>query len=337
MQLEDTVCKTAFYPLRHHGNIKDTMLLVFDCMIAILNLTSNLLVIYLIFKTKQYRNSSVKLILMLSISDMLTASISQPLFVYFLYYNFLPCRVTIFLQFVFFFFPYFSVYVIAFIVYDRYARITYLSRYHLLMSRRKLIFGIILALCATTIQDAIITLGTLQEKPKISGFGVLPLNVITLVFEIVIYTKTINKLRLYKNERKQKKMPVADTSFTKLAAAYLLMIIIFFVPFMVINTVYTLYPKTSQSFLSIQYTWLISMIVYCINSFANAVIFLRVNRKAKVHLKLLVQRFLKTRLEHTQMSSNKDLSFFDMSVLNRGYSFESNNNDVMTRHESTSF
>ena len=262
-------CKTSLFPPRDYQNIKDIFLLAFNCVVAILNFTLNSLVIFMIIKTKQYHNKSVLLVLILSCSDVITALISQPLIVYMLYvksfYN-ISCNLSITLQFIFFFSPYFSVFTIAFIVYDRYLRITYLNKYDKYMTKGRFVFGVFLVLCATMFQNIIVVIATLKESTEFGGWAVLPLNVLTMFFEIIAYTKTIYKLRQYKKECKKKNFhTVAENSFTRLAAAYLLMILMFFTPFMIVNTVYATYPKTSQSYLDIQYTWLMTQILYCFN------------------------------------------------------------------------
>jgi 7 transmembrane receptor (rhodopsin family). len=337
------VCKTAFFPPRNPDNTKDIILLLLNGIIAILNFTLNLVVVYMIFKTRQYRNNSIKLFLVLSLSDIMTAIVSQPFIVYLLYGNTLSCGVSIFLQYLCFFFPYFSVFMIAFIVYDRFLRITYLNKYKLYMTHNKFAIGFVLVVSATTFQDIIITVATTNESPKFGGVGVLPLNLVTLAFEIVTYTKTIYKLKQYKEERKQKfnNMVTAENSFTRLAAAYLLMILIFFTPFMIINTLYSLYPRADlNGSLDLQYVWLHTQILYCFNSFANAVIFLRVNRKARVTLKLSIQRCLKSRLEPVgHLSSQKNNPYYlGMSTLKREKSrcSDHNNNSIYIRRESTS-
>ena len=337
------VCKTAFFPPRNYDNTKDVILLLLNAIIGVLNFSLNLVVVYMIFKTRQYHNSSVKLFLMLSFSDMMTAVVSQPIIVYLLYDNSLSCTTSIFLQYLFFFFPYFSVFTIALIVYDRYLRITYLRKYELYMTRNRFVVGIIFVVSATTLQDIIVTVATINESPVFGGIGVLPLNVVTLVFEIFIYTKTIYKLRQYKQECKQKfsKTVTGESSFTRLAAAYLLMILLFFTPFMIINTWYALYPRTDfLGFLDLQYTWLHSQLLYCFNSFANAFIFLRVNRKARVALKISIQRCMKSRLEpggHSA-SQKENIYYLGMSTLRREKSrcSDRNNNSIYIRRESTS-
>lgn len=340
-------CKTSFYPPRDYHNTKDIFLLILNTIIALLNLTLNLLVIYIITKTRQYKNKSVTLVLILSCSDVITAIVCQPLIVYVLYistFYTLSCTLSIIVQLVFYFSPYFSVFIIAFIVYDRYARITHTHRYDKFMTRRKFLFGLFVVVSATSIQDGIITMATLEKSTKLGGLAVLPLNILTLFFEIYFYAKTIHKLHRYRNECKQKNFKTsAENSFTRLAAAYLLMIVICFTPFTVINTIYTTYNKTDQSYYDIQYTWLMSQILYCFNSFANAVIFLRVNRKARITWKRMLHR-LKSHDNFDNDSFQRSRTFYvgikNMNYIPKSFSMEltisnNNNNNHISRTQST--
>lgn len=322
-------CKTSFFPPRDYYNTKDIFLLVLNTIVAVLNLTLNMLVIYIITRTRQYTNKSVTLVLIVSCSDVITAIVCQPLIVYVLYIDSfykLSCELSMIVQYIFYFSPYFSVFTIAFIVYDRYVRITYTHRYDKFMTRRKFLFGLFIVVSVTTVQDGIITMATLKESTELGGLAVLPFNILTLFFEIYFYGKTIHKLHRYRNECKQKNFNTsAENSFTKLAAAYLLMIVICFTPFTVINTIYATYNKTDQSYYDIQYAWLMSQILYCFNSFANAVIFLRVNRKARITWKRMVHRL---RSDAVRDNIKRSQTFYvGMSYIQKGFSTGLNNNN----------
>ena len=339
--IQKQFCKTSFFPPRDYNNTKDIFLLLLNSVIGVLNLTLNLFVIYIIVKTRQYYNKSVALVLILSCSDVITAIVCQPLIVYVLYiksFYSLSCSLSIIVQYVFYFSPYFSVFTIAFIVFDRYVRITYIHKYNKFMTKKKFFFGLFIVVSATILQDGIITMATLKESKKMGGLGVLPLNILTLFFEIFFYAKTIHRLYRYRNECKQKKFhTAAENSFTRLAAAYLLMIIICFTPFTVINTIYATYSKVDQSYQDIQYTWLMSQVLYCFNSFANAVIFLRVNRKARVTWKRMVRRLGSNELVGIQKSN---AYYVEMKSLTfqRSFYVEANNNNIsLCRNQSTYF
>ena len=326
-------CKTSFYPPRDYNNTKDICLLTLNTIIAILNLALNLLVIYVITRTRQYTNKSVTLVLILSCSDVITAIVCQPLIVYVLYidsFYTLSCKLSMIVQYVFYFSPYFSVFIIAFIVYDRYARITYTHRYDKFMTQRRFLFGLFIVVSATVVQDGIITIATLKESTELGGLAVLPFNILTLFFEIYFYAKTILKLNRYRNECKQKNFNTsAENSFTKLAAAYLFMIIICFTPFTVINTIYATYNKIDQSYHDIQYTWLMSQILYCFNSFANAVIFLRVNRKARITWRRMVRRLGSNGITNdAKRPQTYCVGMKNMSYSQNSFSTDINNNNT---------
>lgn len=342
--IQNEFCKTSFYPPRDYHNTKDICLLILNTIIAILNLALNLLVIYVITRTRQYTNKSVALVLILSCSDVITAIVCQPLIVYVLYidsFYTLSCKLSMVVQYVFYFSPYFSVFTIAFIVYDRYARITYTHRYDKFMTRRKFLFGLFIVVSSTVVQDGIITMATLKESTELGGLAVLPFNILTLFFEIYFYAKTIHKLQRYKNARKEKNFKTsAENSFTRLAAAYLIMIVICFTPFTVINTIYATYNKIDQSYHDIQYTWLMSQVLYCFNSFANAVIFLRVNRKARITWKRMVRRLGSNVVRNKlQRSQTYCVGMKNMGYIQKSFSTElnniNNNNNTVYRTLST--
>ena len=166
------------------------------------------------------------------------------------------------------------------------------------MTKSRFRFGIFLVVLSTTVQVSLITVGSVKMNHKYGTIGTLPLNILVLVGEVLIYLKTIYNLQRYKKER-QKKLKESDTSLVKLAALYLLMILIFFIPFMVINTIYGYTSPFSQSFRRIQYTWLMSQLIYVCNSFANAITFLRINRKGRLMMAMFLQRSVKMRFNST--------------------------------------
>ena len=106
--------------------------------IALFNFIINAFMIYAIIQTKQNRIQSIKMSLYLSISDLLTSLITQPIF------NFQMgigkshgCVWMLIFQLLEWLFPQFSFNILSLIMLDRFMNIKYLTRYSEVMTPRK--------------------------------------------------------------------------------------------------------------------------------------------------------------------------------------------------------
>ena len=126
----------------HIQNIEDLYLTsrqlvtiaLIDSIIMVGNVTANVLVKYILNKTKQFVNNTCKLILVLSISDLLIGIFVQNLFTPLLYEE--NCLVSSISQFLSVFFTHLSGYSIAIIGIDRYVRIKFYANFKAIWSRK---------------------------------------------------------------------------------------------------------------------------------------------------------------------------------------------------------
>ena len=131
------ICETLAGKYNLLNRREKDILLYVNLVIAINNLFANTLTIYAITITKQYRTQSIKLTLFLSISDLLTALVSQPLFAYQMTNTtFTACLNLIYVQIGVTFFPKVSANMLGLLIFDRFIRIKYLTRYSELMTTK---------------------------------------------------------------------------------------------------------------------------------------------------------------------------------------------------------
>ena len=114
-------------------------LFIINIVIAVVNFLINSLMIYAITVTKQYKIQSIKLSLYLSISDLFTSLITQPIANYQLMYGNKKqnCAIMIAFQLAEWVFPQLSVNIVSLIMFDRYVHIRYLSRYSEMMTPKE--------------------------------------------------------------------------------------------------------------------------------------------------------------------------------------------------------
>ena len=291
------MCQTAFdYSLEFNSTEK--ILLSFNTLVATINLITNILVIILIYTTNQLKNQSLKLTFILSTSDVFLSVVSQQVINYFLVANSTNCYIKVTAQFWFYFFPYLSAFIIALIVYDRYIRMLRLTEYSKYMTKKRFNAGILIVFMLTFLQLIPVTVASTYDIYTFGTIAMLPINLIVMALEIYWYTKTILILREHKKQRR-KNLRQIDVSLARLAAVYMMMIIVFYAPYVITNGFMFFLPRDSS-----WSSWIMaSQLLACCNSSANAISFLRVNRKARKKLRNI---FYNGRIRNTSNASGSD-------------------------------
>ena len=181
------ICETLAGKYNLLNRREKDILLYVNLVIAINNLFANTLTIYAITITKQYRTQSIKLTLFLSISDLLTALVSQPLFAYQMTNTtFTACLNLIYVQIGATFFPKVSANMLGLLIFDRFIRIKYLTRYSELMTTKKVNLAISIVTGITLLECLILFPGSLLKIPMyITKIPVIALRILLISCDVI--------------------------------------------------------------------------------------------------------------------------------------------------------
>ena len=261
-------------------------LIAFDLLVLVLNFVANSGVIIALVMAKFMRNTSLILLFLLSISDIFLALITQTLFAILIagYADQTYCTFEMIVQFFAIFLTHTSGYTIACIGFDRYARMRYLNRYSLVVTRRRIFTTSLIIYSLSFFQGMLYVLGTnfdVFEKMKQVAVGI---DFVIALFVVGIYLLTIKVVKNHRNNSQNRDfLENVDRKITQLAAKILLTILIFYGAYIAISVCHIILDKklkgNAKSWLNfgLHFGYVLS---YC-NSFANAVLFLTMNKEAK--------------------------------------------------------
>ena len=261
------------------------MLLCANLVIAFINLFANTLTIYAITITKQYKTQSIKLTLFLSISDLLTALVSQPLFAYQMTNNTITgCLNLIYIQIGVTFFPQFSANILGLLIFDRFIRIKYLTRYSELMTTKRVNLAI-------SIVTGISLLGCLSLFPRylfkmqmnVEKIPVIVFQIILISWDVIFYVWSLYILKKYPAGSSNEVLQEKSKILTKITSYYFIATIIVYTPYIIMRIMHRIITSYDKHMLP-QFTfWLILCIVLLnCNAFVNAFLFIKFNRKSQI-------------------------------------------------------
>ena len=257
------------------------ILTVLNTLLMLGNIIANSLVLYTLIKTKQIRNVTCKLIFVISVSDTMQGIFLQNLYTGFLFEN-LCSAVRVFL-FISVFFLHMSVYIIAVLGIDRYLRIKQPVKFKAFWKTKTVFALISIATFISFLQALLPVIGLLVEIQFIVSLIYYLIDGSFLVATIVLQLLTI---RTSNAIHKDSKIDAADKTnkvITKLCMRIMLLLCFFFVPYQVMYILRTnIQSKLNDHGKSmLEFSTSISVLFCFSNSFANAVLFLMTNKKAK--------------------------------------------------------
>ena len=289
MNQTSLTCYTGNMNIDYLNSRQLATLTVINLIIMVANVTGNTLVIYVLIKTNQTASIACKLILMLSISDFLVGATGQNLFTALIYGP--NCSVIHASLCVSTFLAHLSSYTIAIIGIDRYVRIKYYTNFRTFWTA-KVVISFICAGCLLALFQAI-TLSVALTLQR--GTAIIPVNAVMDGF-IVSIIILLQLLTIQRSRAVQRESTVGEPRFNKkivkLSARIMLLFCFFVTPFVIILNLirYIDQDKLNDNYkLILQFTFCFSIIFFNGNSFANTIIFLTTNVKAKRFL----QTFLK--------------------------------------------
>lgn len=257
------------------------ILTVINVIVMVANVTVNALVIYILIKTNQYVNVACKVILILSISDLLTGAVAQNLFFAVLYSP--SCLINSVTRSVSTFSTQLSGYTIAILGVDRFIRIkNYLKVNSILTSR--FISALLSIACVLALVSAVgIPMDLLLIKPFFFSrvnliLGAAIISIVAFLQVLVIRTSNImiSKSTIDTFQAVIKKI-------NKLSMRIMLALLFFTTPFLTIglakSNIQEFLGRNSKSVL--EFIFGISIVLLYANSLVNAILFLSTNMKAK--------------------------------------------------------
>ena len=192
MNYTQTYCLTSVMDSSNFTFKQLVNLTVFNVFLISVNIITNASVIYILIKTEQISNVTCKLILFLSISDILIGVVAQPLYTLKTCFTANCLFATLFL-FVTVFLTHMSGYLIAIIGIDRYFRVKYFVNFKTIWTTRVVLvlsrIGFFLAL----IQALMITIGALLKKGEVTGPIYIAVDITIIVFLILLQLHTIRR------------------------------------------------------------------------------------------------------------------------------------------------
>ena len=258
-------------------------LVTFDLLVLILNFTANSGVIIALVTAKFMRNTSLILLFLLSISDIFLALITQTLFAILIagYADKTYCTFEMIVQFFAIFLTHTSGYTIACIGFDRYARMSYLNKYSVVVTRRRVFTASFIIYLLSFFQGLLYVLGTkfdVFEKMKQVAVGI---DFVIALFVVGIYLLTIKVVKEHRNNSQNRDfLANVDRKITHLAAKILLAVLILYGAYIVISVCHIILDKKLKGNAKAWLNFALHfgyLLTYC-NSFTNAVLFLTMNK-----------------------------------------------------------
>ena len=257
------------------------ILTVINVIVMVANVTVNALVIYILIKTNQYVNVACKVILILSISDLLTGAVTQNLFFAVLYSP--SCLINSVTRSVSTFSTQLSGYTIAILGVDRFIRIKYYLKVNSILTSR-FISALLSIACVLALVSAVgIPMDLLLIKPIFFSrvnliLGAAIISIVAFLQVLVIRTSNImiSKSTIDTFQAVNKKI-------NKLSMRIMLALLFFTTPFLTIglakSNIQEFLGRSSKSVL--EFIFGISIVLLYANSLVNAILFLSTNMKAK--------------------------------------------------------
>ena len=263
------------------------VLTAINVCLMIANVIGNILVTYVLIKTEQIGNISSILIFMLTILDLLIGAVGQSLFLAVIYgAKCLIVQVALSLSV---FLIYLSFYLIALMSVDRYIRIKHYANFTTIWTTKVVSTLICVACLFALSQTVMMSLSLIISKTVLISQVKNVMDVIVVGFIILLQIQTIrtsNAVSTVSESRRFSKRVV------KLSKRIILLFCFFVTPCIItVNILRSdIQDKFSNNDKSIlQFMFCLSMIFFYGYSFANVVLFLMTNVKAKRHLRSFIK------------------------------------------------
>ena len=267
-----------------------TYLALTNMAIMLVNVIANGLVIYVLIKTRQISNVTCKLVFLLSMTDLLISGVAQPLYTLELYFS--SCSVNTASVFASVFLAHLSGYTIAIIGIDRYIRIKYYSKFKAIWTTRVVLVLFYIECLLALFQALMMTIDLSLKKEKVIAPVYSSVDSIVLATMILLQLQTIRISNALYNGSTVNTLDRIDKKITKLSMRIMLMLCFFLLPYTALFNVLrsTIKDQLNDNESSVlEFATSLSVLFVYANSFANGVLFLMTNVKAKRFFRELIR------------------------------------------------
>lgn len=257
-------------------------------ILGIVNITTNILVIHGIKTTKQYENQSTRLILILSIYDVIRTCVTNSFVLLFvMWQEHFSCSVKKIMAFFSYFWIYSTAYLYTVIALDRYLRIKAAHNYLVVFSCSRYWKSVIFSLGVSLLQALFICLGPSILKLQFLAFLLIPNNLIMMLLTITFY---IASIRLLRSISEQNRISTDSRRYTTMASIYLVIYFSFYFPVILSQIFSGFLFSDSDIFVS----GMIILYIYITPDamgILNSSIFMIKNRRCCQHYKITINSF----------------------------------------------
>ena len=260
-------------------------LTVCNLMLMPPNIFANVLVMYVLIKTKQISNTTCKLVFILSLSDLLQGIFAQNLYTAAFYEK--SCFLVKILVFVTAFLTHLSGYMITIIGVDRYLRIKYYAKFKTIWSAKIVLIFICSGSLLAFFQAVMVTVGLALELDRFVVPVYFTMDLVVVGVTIILQVKTIRTSRDAHNMSTVATSERINKKVTKLSIKVMLLLCFFFSSHTTILKVRSSikHQLNSNEKSVLEFVGSISITFAFGNCFDNATLFLVTNVEAKRFLR----------------------------------------------------
>ena len=260
------------------------ILTVINVIVMVGNVVLNTLVMYILTKTNQLSNITCKVILTLSMSDLVTGAVAQNLFLAVLYRP--SCSINLVTRTISTFSTNFSGYTTAILGVDRFVRIKYFTKVKTILTSRFILTLISMAFLAALFNAVGVPMGLLLMKENLFASVALVLAVTVVTSVTLLQVLVIRTSNAVSNESIDNSQ-VVNKKINKLSMSIMLALLFFTTPFLFISSMKDFIQDLSSKNLKsgYEFTFGISVVFMYTYSLVNAILFLSMNGRAKRFLR----------------------------------------------------
>ena len=204
-------------------NYQHYSLIAFEIAITTLILFSNTVVILTIIKTKQYKERTMNLIVMLCIIDMLVAIVSQPCKLQYFYHDHdaeHDCSFYILIFFAVNYFPLFSFYAVFILIHNNHVKLKYLEDYAEKLDTLKLISHILYLAILALLQSVTLGIAVAINLHFVTSL-ITPFEFIGFVVAATLQFRSHQRLKAMKTREEIDRVPYVNVETHKMCTVYL--------------------------------------------------------------------------------------------------------------------
>ena len=164
---------------------------------SFLGIAVNSLLVYLVKKTKQHENQSIRLLSYSSAINIMISCIGLAHVLQILYPSTIPCQLVISINFMKLFSLYSSGYFLALLGLDRYLRVRYLNNYENVFTLTRFHVAVFIYVLIAITLPALTTAINYHHGIFYAKKFTIPINITTFLVTMILYILSVNKLRCH--------------------------------------------------------------------------------------------------------------------------------------------